>query len=962
MPASNGRAPWLRLSLVLSVIAILTASLSLAPQAGSRADEALSSPAAIPPAGETITSLIVKYRDTSSAVQPDGMVNGQSFVSDAKLTDATEGAAGMHVVTLAAPVSSEEAGAIAAELERDPDVAWAEPNRIVRAAAYPSTPPDDTKYSSQWNLWDTYGMRIGTDVSTMTNAWSTNQGAGVTVAVIDTGYIAHPDLDNQRVAGYDFVRSDTTVGTRLTELTPLSNNDLDGDVLDTANYGPVGRDSNPLDPGDWYHNYDPAQGTVGPVSSSWHGTHVAGIIGAQTNNSTGIAGAAPAVKVQPIRALGWAGGYDSDIIDGIVWASGGTVAGVPANSTPAKVINLSLGGTGACGSAFQSAINAARARGSVVVAAAGNTLPAGVNMSNTYPANCTGVIAVAATSRSGTLAYYSNYGSGVSVSAPGGDTNIDTMILSTASSTATGPGYPGYTGGAPTPTYVSYQGTSMAAPHVSALAAMLKSAYPTLTPTQVADRIIGTTSPVLGSTCAAKPCGTGIINAQAALAVPVIESVSPSSGTVDGGTNVTLIGANFTDATSVTLGGAPMTFTIASPTSITFTTPSHDSGAVDISVATPNGTDTAPGGFTYVGLPQTVTWAPSNTSAVSTQGSLTPDTLATSNGPGSISYSVTNAGTTGCTVNAATAALTFSAGGSCIVTATASATPRYAQGTKAVTFTITASGGGGGGGGGGGSSSGGSSSGGGASGGGGGALQVITEVRPALGPISGGNHVAIIGYGFTGVTQVVIGSKPAAFTYVNDAFVDVVMPPGDALGSVDVSVVLTPERGRAFAPGGYVYVADPPPATTGPTVPPPGLPGSPEQNPMGAAGSAVPMRNPATARQLGGGVLLLANRFASQVTKTVAGKAMSAAAARAPQVAVPAAQSLRLSLRGLPAKARVTMRMTIGGTSRSLGVGTVGSNGVLLSPALRFTKSGTFPLQVRTTTGKAFYATASVRR
>ncbi|KAG0750931.1 hypothetical protein G6F24_014800 [Rhizopus arrhizus] len=158
-----------------------------------------------------------------------------------------------------------------------------------------------------------------------------------------------------------------------------------------------GRDSNPNDEGDWYGANECGPG-IPASNSSWHGTHVAGTVAAVTNNSTGVAGTAFNAKVVPVRVLGKCGGYTSDIADAIVWASGGTVSGVPANANPAEVINLSLGGGGSCSATYQNAINGAVGRGTTVVVAAGNS---NTNVSSSVPANCANVIAVAATTSAG---------------------------------------------------------------------------------------------------------------------------------------------------------------------------------------------------------------------------------------------------------------------------------------------------------------------------------------------------------------------------------------------------------------------------------------------------------------------------------------------------------------------------------------------------------------------------------
>ena len=284
------------------------------------------------------------------------------------------------------------------------------------------------------------------------------------VAVLDTGSTSHSDLNANTIAGYDMI-SDATGGG-------------DGN----------GRDSNPADPGDYSGGY----------ASSWHGTHVAGTVAARTNNGVGVAGTAFNARISHVRVLGRGGGYTSDIADGIVWASGGSVSGVPANQNPAEVINLSLGGQGSCGSATQNAINGAVSRGTTVVVAAGNS---NQNVSGVTPANCSNVIAVAATDQNGARASFSNYGAGIDVSAPG------VGIMSTLNSGTNAPG---------SESYASYNGTSMAAPHVAGVVALMQSVATTpLTPAQVESILKSTARPLPGS-CSGG-CGAGIINAKAAV-------------------------------------------------------------------------------------------------------------------------------------------------------------------------------------------------------------------------------------------------------------------------------------------------------------------------------------------------------------------------------------------------------------------------------------------------------------
>ncbi len=221
----------------------------------------------------------------------------------------------------------------------------------------------------------------------------------------------------------------------------------------------------------------------------------------------------------PVRVLGKCGGYTSDIADGIIWASGGTVSGVPTTTTPAKVINMSLGGSGACDTTTQAAINSARSRGTVVVIASGNDND---NANNYNPGNCAGVVNVASTNRSGGRAYYSNYGTSIDVAAPGGamnSANDSNGILSTYNTGTTVPG---------SDSYGYSQGTSMAAPHVAGVAALILQKKPTATPDEV-ESILKTTTRAFPATCTS--CGTGIVDAAAA--------VAKATGTTGGGGTTT---------------------------------------------------------------------------------------------------------------------------------------------------------------------------------------------------------------------------------------------------------------------------------------------------------------------------------------------------------------------------------------------------------------------------------------
>ena len=378
-------------------------------------------------------------------------------------------AVGSHVITADSALPPAAAEALMRRFAGRAEVDYVEPDVLLR----PMAEPTDPLYYAQWHYNEVVGGM------NLPGAWDLNRGAGVIVAVLDTGQTDHEDLVGNMVPGYDFI-DDTFVS-------------RDGD----------GRDGDPDDPGDWTERGDCGFGSPAQ-NSSWHGTHVAGTVAAVTNNDIGLAGVAYEAKVQHVRVLGRCGGYLSDIADGVVWASGGPVSGAPVNATPASVINMSLGGSGSCGTTYQAAIDEAVANGSTVVVSAGNS---NADAANFRPASCDNVITVAATDRFGDRASYSNYGTTVEISAPGGDSDgSGNGVASTLNDGLTVQG---------NDVYVYYQGTSMAAPHISGLAAMMYSTDPTVTPAQVLNLMQSTARPLPGSCTGG--CGAGIADAEAAL-------------------------------------------------------------------------------------------------------------------------------------------------------------------------------------------------------------------------------------------------------------------------------------------------------------------------------------------------------------------------------------------------------------------------------------------------------------
>jgi subtilisin family serine protease len=351
----------------------------------------------------------------------------------------------------------------------------------------------DPLYSKQWALNSAYGIQVE-------SAWQHTHGNNnVTVAVVDSGITSHPDLDGQEWRN------------------------IDGSVY---GYDFIDNDPNPSDPNSL---------------SDWHGTHVSGIIAAAANN-IGVVGVAPGVKLLEVRGLSGSGGTSSGLIASLNWAAGIDVPNVPKNMHPAQVINLSLGSEGItrCDSLTQAVMKNLYALNVTVITAAGNEgLKPWGDATNSYPGNCSPTINVGSTGFTGDRANYSDYGLYVDISAPGGDADkpgsapVDQtrlgdgtgMILSTYNSGA--PAANSSTPAGPADAVYDYlEGTSMAAPMVTGVVALIYSVKPTVTPHQIFFDLLkpSVTAFPDGSDCAlaaannsAMTCGAGILNAGNAL-------------------------------------------------------------------------------------------------------------------------------------------------------------------------------------------------------------------------------------------------------------------------------------------------------------------------------------------------------------------------------------------------------------------------------------------------------------
>ncbi len=477
-------------------------------------------PALAQPAERPANGLIVKLRDAPAheralAMAPPG--RGEDKLENGRLQRVLEAAGVVGAKTrpvgraaqrvdLGRVLKGGEAGRLAAQLRLQPDVDWVVPNEREQRS---EVTPSDPYFASQWWLKNPGGNNANAldarlrGLPGFQGAWASETGRpGAVVAVLDTGITTHPDLAGHVLPGYDFVST-----------------------LEYANDG-NGRDADPSDPGDWVSKADIDQpgtafDTCAVEDSSWHGTQIAGIVAAVTHNATGIAATSWNGRVLPVRVAGTCGAEVADIIDGMRWAAGLPVPGVPPNPNPARIVSISFGSNAPCNAAYQEAIAELATVGAVVVVAAGNE-----HAGPMRPANCRGAIGVAALNRDGFKATYSNFGAGLTVSTVGGDPTGEGLwgpslgddgIVTLDNAGARGP-----EAGA----YARVFGSSFTAPIVAGAVSLMLSANPNLSYAQIVDGLRlsarpHVSAPKIGACSEANPgrcicttgsCGAGMLD------------------------------------------------------------------------------------------------------------------------------------------------------------------------------------------------------------------------------------------------------------------------------------------------------------------------------------------------------------------------------------------------------------------------------------------------------------------
>ena len=421
--------------------------------------------------GEKVSRFIIKLKDDdlSQNLNPVLLEKLES-AGGVKLT-VTSRTTFARILTLAVPLTVDEAKIVANSFESLQEVTYADPDRRVYLYSPADITPNDALFWRNWHLQGPYALPGGSTngylgSANVQAAWQLTEGKpSGGVAVVDTGILFdHPDLKRSlgrqtKKRGWDMV----------TDITRAR----DGNS----------RDPDAQDEGNWIDKGTICFEDESTTNSNWHGSHVAGTIAATTNNNIGVSGINWKSKLVPIRVLAACPNETmTDLVDGIVWATGKSgVPGTSANKIPIQVQNISLGIPMDCPSSYQEAIDLSLSKGISVVVSAGNSQS---DVKGSAPANCRGVISVASVSPFGDKAYYSNFGAGITIAAPGGQqrwsvydkegVKIGNTILkewgiwSTVSNSLTGPNLGEMT-------YMPYQGTSMAAPVVTGVISLMAS-------------------------------------------------------------------------------------------------------------------------------------------------------------------------------------------------------------------------------------------------------------------------------------------------------------------------------------------------------------------------------------------------------------------------------------------------------------------------------------------------------
>ena len=491
-----------------------------------------------------VRELTVRYLPGVPEVDDEGYPNGTRHIDGIQFSRGNTYPNGVLGLTVSPALTSKKAFEVAANILKTGMVEFADP-------MFPLRP--DTE-SSQWQTCAPTG---GTDdPCAAKQAWylnainasvgwndSTANTPFAVVAVVDSGQLNHPDIQDNLLPGRDFIKKSFNVNTFTEERVYSDGFESagDGDEVDAdpTDMGQGRNEGQCRTNSGVYNLFQPTFNPAPARDSNWHGTAVASIIAAPRNNSTGIAGIAPAVKIVPVRVLGRCTETDdpSNLVNGINWAAGVSVEG-NTNANPAHVINLSLGSdTGIvdyCPHVYEEAINAAVARGSIVVASAGN---ASKPSREHTPSNCPNVISVGASNSSNALARYSNVDA--DFSAPGGQSetgDFSGMILlasNTETRSLTTPVYQ----------YKFGQGTSYSAPMVSAMIALARTKYRTtadnarLAPAKMKEA--AKYAATLGVQC--NQCGSGVLTLSNLLSVidPQAIPTPARSVAVQGGPNTT---------------------------------------------------------------------------------------------------------------------------------------------------------------------------------------------------------------------------------------------------------------------------------------------------------------------------------------------------------------------------------------------------------------------------------------